>query len=89
MRLLENVCFPVNFKISQTILCGLNSEKGVKVNSGGTTDVYFGPKVPKGKESNWIQTVPGKGWNTLLRLYGPLQSWFDKSWKPGEIKMIE
>ncbi len=36
-------------------------------------------------ESNWVQTVPGKGWNAILRLYGPLEPWFDKTWKPGEI----
>jgi hypothetical protein len=35
-------------------------------------DVYFGPKPPCGKEKNWVQAVPGKGWNTILRLYGPL-----------------
>ncbi len=50
---------------------------------------YFGPKPPKGKENNWVQTVPGKGWNTLLRLYGPLQPWFDKTWRPGEIELID
>jgi hypothetical protein len=37
-------------------------------------------------ESNWVQTVPGKGWNTLLRLYSPLEPWFDKTWRPGEIE---
>lgn len=42
----------------------------VKSNPDGSVDVYFGPKAPPGKESNWIQTVPGKGWFTLLRLYG-------------------
>jgi hypothetical protein len=41
--------------------------------------VYFGPKAPAGKENNWIQTIPGKGWNTLLRLYGPLEPWFNKT----------
>ena len=56
--------------------------KGV-TNADGSVDVYFGPKAPAGKEANWVQTVPGKGWNTLLRLYGPLESWFDKTWKPG------
>jgi len=49
----------------------------------------FGPKAPTGKENNWIQTVPGKGWNTLLRLYGPLQPWFDKTWRPSEIEPLE
>ena len=63
--------------------------KGLVVNPDSSVDVYFGPKAPKGKESNWVQTVPGKGWNTLLRLYGPLQPWFDKTWRPGEIELIK
>jgi hypothetical protein len=64
----------------------LNSQRGVKVNKDGTTDIYFGPSAPAGKESNWIQTVPGKGWNVVLRFYGPLESWFDQTWRPGEIE---
>ena len=36
-------------------------------------------------ERNWIQTIPGKGWFAILRLYGPLDAWFDKTWRPGEI----
>lgn len=54
----------------------------------GSVDIYFGPKAPAGKENNWVQTIPGKGWNTLLRLYGPLQPWFDKTWRPGEIEPL-
>jgi len=61
--------------------------KGLLVNADGSVDIYFGPKAPAGKENNWVQTVPGKGWNTLLRLYGPLQPWFDKTWRPGEIEL--
>jgi hypothetical protein len=52
-------------------------------------DVYFGPKAPAGEENNWVQTIPGKGWNTLLRLYGPLEPWFDKTWRPGEIEEVK
>jgi hypothetical protein len=52
-------------------------------------DVYFGPKPPAGKEANWAQTVPGKGWNVALRLYGPLEAWFDKTWRPGEIELVQ
>jgi hypothetical protein len=63
--------------------------KGLLVNADGSVDVYFGPSTPVGKEANWVQTVPGKGWNTLLRLYGPLESWFDKTWRPGEIQLVE
>jgi hypothetical protein len=63
--------------------------KGLQVNKDGSVDVYFGPKAPAGKENNWIQTIPGKGWNTLLRLYGPLEPWFDKTWRLGEIELME
>jgi hypothetical protein len=57
-------------------------------NDDGSTDVYFGPEAPAGKESNWIQTVPGKGWFTILRLYSPLQPFFDKTWRPAEIELV-
>ena len=67
----------------------LTSESGtVKANADGSVDIYFGPTAPKGKESNWIQTMPGKGWFTILRLYGALEPWFDKTWRPGEIELV-
>ena len=58
-------------------------------NADGSYDIYFGPKAPKGKEANWIQTLPGKGWFTILRLYSPLQAYFDKSWRIGEIELVK
>ena len=62
-----------------------SQNKDLQINTDGSVDVYFGPKAPAGKESNWVQTLPGTGWNTILRLYGPLEPWFDKTWRPGEI----
>jgi hypothetical protein len=62
--------------------------KGLLVNADGSVDVYFGPKAPPGKENNWAQTAPGKGWFVVLRLYGPLEPWFDKTWRPGEIESV-
>jgi hypothetical protein len=68
----------------------LGSQKpGLQKNGDGSVDVYFGPTAPAGHETNWIQTVPGKGWNTLLRLYGPLDPWFDKTWRPGDIVLVK
>lgn len=61
--------------------------KGLQVNPDGSIDIYFGPKAPPGKETNWVQTVPGRGWNTVLRMYGALQPWFDQTWRPGEIEL--
>lgn len=63
-------------------------KKGIVINPDTSVDVWFGPKAPEGREANWIQTVPGKGWFLMLRIYGPLDPWFDKTWKPGEIKLI-
>ncbi|MGR7993602.1 DUF1254 domain-containing protein [Xanthobacter sp. ZOL 2024] len=58
--------------------------------SDGSTTVYFGPTQPKGvARGNWIQTDPKKGWFTILRLYSPLPSFFDKSWRPSEIEPVE
>ncbi|MGI9517596.1 MAG: DUF1254 domain-containing protein [Pirellulaceae bacterium] len=58
-------------------------------NDDGSFDLYFGPEAPKGKEANWIQTIPGKGWFCVLRLYSPTEAWFDKSWRPSEIELVE
>jgi hypothetical protein len=58
-------------------------------NADGSVDLYFGPAAPAGQEKNWIQTVPGKGWFTYLRLYGPLEAWFDKTWQPSEIELVQ
>ena len=66
-----------------------SNDAGVVQNADGSTDIYFGPEAPEGQENNWLQTIPGRGWNTILRLYGPLEPWFDQSWRPGEIELIE
>ena len=67
----------------------LGSQSGtVETNPDGSIDIYFGPTAPEGKADNWLQTVPGKGWWTILRLYNPLQPFFDKTWRPGEIEPI-
>ena len=66
-----------------------SQNKDVKINADGSVDVFFGPKAPEGMDSNWVQTIPGKGWFMILRLYGPLEPWFDGSWKPGEITLVE
>jgi hypothetical protein len=64
-----------------------SQDKDLQVSADGSVDVYFGPKAPAGKESNWVQTIPGKGWFMILRLYGPLEPWFNKTWRPGEIEL--
>jgi len=66
-----------------------NKRDKLITNADGSVDLYFGPKAPAGKEANWTQTVPKKGWFAILRLYGPLDPWFDKQWKPGEVELVK
>lgn len=65
-----------------------SQKEGVVINPDSSVDIWFGPKPPKGHESNWVQTIPGKGWNVVLRLYGPGETWFDKTWQPGELEPV-
>lgn len=71
-------------------LAGVDSNNpALKPNSDGSYTVWFGPSPQKGHDGNWIQTMPGKSYNVLLRLYGPLQPWFDKTWKPGDFELVQ
>src|SRR5215510_647009 len=60
---------------------------GIQTNPDGGVTVWFGPNAPAGQEKNWVQTMPGKGYNVLFRLYGPLEPWFNKTWKPGDFEL--
>jgi hypothetical protein len=66
-----------------------NLGEGLRQNADGSYDVYFAPEAPEGWENNWIQTVPGKGWNMIFRLYGPLESFYDQTWRPGDPELVE
>jgi len=63
--------------------------EGLKKNADGSYDIYFAPEPPEGQEGNWLQTIPGKSWWIGLRMYGPLQPWIDKTWRPGEIELVQ
>jgi hypothetical protein len=66
----------------------INSYDKPEANADGSVDIWFAPKAPKGHEKNWIKTIPGQGWSILLRLYGPLEPYFDGTWKPDDIVKV-
>ncbi|GAB5374464.1 MAG: DUF1254 domain-containing protein [Acuticoccus sp.] len=56
----------------------------------GSVTVFIGPDQPEGvARGNFIQSDPGKGWFTILRLYSPLPAFFDKSWRISEVEAVE
>lgn len=63
--------------------------KALKKNRDGSIDVYFGPKAPKGKKTNWLPTVPGKKFFLIFRFYRPEPSLFNKSWKLNDVEKLK
>jgi hypothetical protein len=57
----------------------------LETNQDGSVDLYFGPSAPQAGESNWVQTNPGQHWFSYFRVYGPLEPYFDHTWKLGDI----
>ncbi len=77
-------------QVPSTIWPALASNTGtLQANADGSYDLYFGPTPPPGKESNWVETVPGKSWFQLFRIYGPLEAWFDQTWRLNEFERVE
>jgi hypothetical protein len=66
-----------------------SQSEGFTQNADGSYYLYFGPEAPEGQENNWLQTIPGKSWFVILRMYGPLEPWIDKTWRPSEIELVK
>jgi hypothetical protein len=65
-----------------------SQDEGMVQNDDGSYDIYFSPQAPEGFEKNWLQTIPGKSWFVILRMYGPLEPFLDKTWRPSEIALV-
>jgi len=66
-----------------------SSRDAIATNPDGSVDIFFGRAAPAGKpESNWIQTLPGKGWFTYCRFYGPTKAYFDRLWMLPDIEPV-
>jgi hypothetical protein len=62
-----------------------NSYEDLRFNDDGSIDLYLGPEAPEGYEQNWIKTLPDQGVQVWIRLYGPLEPYFDHTWKPDDL----
>ncbi|MGB5659320.1 MAG: DUF1214 domain-containing protein, partial [Thermoanaerobaculia bacterium] len=67
----------------------VSSTRDPEVNPDGSVDVYFGPKIPDGKEGNWIKTDPEKGWFAVFRFYGPTEGYIDKTWVMNDFELVD
>ncbi|MRS01890.1 DUF1214 domain-containing protein [bacterium] len=66
-----------------------SQSRKLRVNHDGSVDIWFGPMPDASGGENWIKTIPGKGWNMILRLYGIQEPGFERRWTPGEIEPLQ
>jgi hypothetical protein len=57
-------------------------------NADGSVDIYFGPKAPAGKDSNWVPTDPARKFELMARFYAPKKEFFDKVWKLPDVEKV-
>lgn len=67
---------------------GLFNTPDMQMNDDGSVDVYFGPEAPEGLESNWVPTS-GKKPYVWLRLYGPDEAFWNKSFIMPDVELVE
>jgi hypothetical protein len=76
----------VNNPLDRAGLGSLNLGQ-MKANTDGSVDLYIGPNSPSGLESNWIPTM-GKEPYLWLRLYGPEEPFWNKSFKLPDVELV-
>jgi hypothetical protein len=70
-------------------MSAINSYMNLPTNADGSLDIYFGPTPPPQGEDNWIKTRADEGFFMYFRFYGPLEPFYDKSWKVNNVELIK
>jgi len=66
-------------------MSAVNSYMNLPANADGSLNIYFGPTPPLEGEDSWIKTKPGEGFFMYFRFYGPLEPFYDKSWRMNDV----
>lgn len=85
----SRVVMPVDTLALHRPALTMAGRSGVTPNKDSSYTIWFGPEAPDGQENHRVQTLPGKGFAVILRLDGPLEPWFDRSWQPGDLERID
>ena len=64
-----------------------SQDRHLTTNGDGSVDIHIGPEPPTGGH-NWVQTLPSKAWFAMFCLYGPLEPWFDRTWRLPDIEPV-
>ncbi len=75
---------------TEQLLPSTNSYYDVAKNEDGSIDIWFAPEQPEDvADTNFIQTIPGRNFMAILRLYGAEIEFYDQSWKPDDLVKVE
>jgi hypothetical protein len=66
-----------------------SNTSGLKRNTNGSIDIFFAPKAPAAKASNWIPTSPDGKFEVLFRFYGPEKPLLDKTWRLPDVERVQ
>jgi hypothetical protein len=66
-----------------------SQSQGLLKNADGSVEIYFAPKAPAGKETNWVPTSASGLFEVLFRFYGPEKPLFDKAWVLPDIEKLK
>ncbi len=65
-----------------------SNDTAVQKSADGSTDIYFGPAAPAGKQANWVPTDPKRRFELLFRFYGPKKELAEKTWKLPDLEQF-
>ncbi|WP_208025825.1 DUF1254 domain-containing protein [Amycolatopsis acidicola] len=71
---------------TEQLLPSTNGYYDIPANEDGSIDLWFGPRQPEGvADTAFIQTVPGRNFVGVLRLYGTGAEFYDQTWRPDDL----
>ena len=67
-----------------------SAKKSFESNSDGSVDIYLSPEKPESvATSNWIETIPGKGFFCYFRFYGVQEPLLERVWRLNDLEKVK
>jgi hypothetical protein len=58
-------------------------------NADGSVDLYVRPQAPAGLRTTGLPPLPAKAWFSYVRLYGPTEAHFNRTWILPEFEKVQ
>ena len=78
----------INIINREDVVVNLNPMKFLIITAIGVLLSYPIARAEVSAETMKSISLPDKGWNVIFRLYGPLEPFYDKTWRPGDPELV-